>query len=131
MDAYFQRINDTTKLENLPSRLKFMLMVSFLEHSSIVIPLIVFRISWISVNKAGKRKVPLARDLQRLRKFVLKYVSLQKYKTWHLLLTYSRLPLQNERKKPSVLLMLPGEAVAVVVGCLWVAATYAAWVAIQ
>ena len=131
MDAYFQRINDTTKLENLPSRLKFMLMVSFVEHRSIFIRLTAFRTSWISENKAGKPKVPRAKDLQRLRKFVLKYVAIQKHSIQPLLLTFSRLPRQNEKKKPSVSQMLLGEAVAVVVGCQWAVGMYVAWVAIR
>ena len=76
MDAYFQRINDTIKLEALPSRLRFMLMVSLTERGSTLIQLIASRILWISEERAGKPQVRLEKALLRLRKFMLKYVAL-------------------------------------------------------
>jgi hypothetical protein len=56
MDVYFTRIESMIDAKGLPSRLKFMLMVSLSEDLAMHRPCWLFRILSIFVRRAGKRK---------------------------------------------------------------------------
>lgn len=80
MDAYFQRIHLMVQTPNLPSRLRFMLLVSCPSFSMPELNTNVSRISSICVTPAGNQRI-LTRAPRLFSKFVRRYVQSNQYST--------------------------------------------------
>lgn len=85
MDVYFQRINNMVQIQGLPSRLKFMLMVSLTRSSCTIDAYLIhpsfYRTSSICVMPSGSPRTP-TRALKLSNRSEKRYVYLSKPLIW-------------------------------------------------